>query len=48
LLDDISAVRERGAKQFGVDSTPTFFINGSKYPGALSIEEMSAIIDPLL
>lgn len=48
LLDDIRAVRERGGKDFGVDSTPTFFINGSKYPGALSIEEMSAIIDPLL
>lgn len=48
LLDDIRAVRERGGKDFSVDSTPTFFINGSKYPGALSIEEMSAIIDPLL
>ncbi|MCO5063202.1 MAG: DsbA family protein [Rhizobiaceae bacterium] len=48
LLDDIRAVRERAANDFSVDSTPTFFINGSKYPGALSIEEMSAIIDPLL
>jgi protein-disulfide isomerase len=48
LLDEVRAVRERGAKDFGVDSTPTFFINGSRYPGALSIAEMSAIIDPLL
>src|SRR5690606_11613120 len=48
LLDDIRAVRERAARDFSVDSTPTFFINGSKYPGALSIEEISAIIDPLL
>jgi protein-disulfide isomerase len=48
LLDDVRAVRERGAKDFSVDSTPTFFINGNKYPGALTIEEMSAIIDPLL
>ncbi|RFC68831.1 MULTISPECIES: DsbA family protein [Mesorhizobium] len=48
LLEDIRAVRERASKDFGVDSTPTFFINGSKYPGAMSIEEMSAIIDPLL
>ncbi len=47
LLDDVRAVRARGA-EFGVDSTPTFFINGKKYPGALSIEQMSAIIDPLL
>lgn len=48
LLDDVSAVRTRGAEEFGVDSTPTFFINGKRYPGAMSIEQMSAIIDPLL
>jgi protein-disulfide isomerase len=48
LLDQIRAVKNRGEKDFGVDATPTFFINGKKYPGALSIEEMSAIIDTLL
>jgi protein-disulfide isomerase len=48
LLDQIRAVKNRGEKDFGVDATPTFFINGKKYPGALSIEEISAIIDPLL
>ena len=48
LLDDIRAVKKRGEKDFGVDATPTFFINGKKYPGAMSIEEMSAIIDPLI
>jgi protein-disulfide isomerase len=48
LLDQIRAVRERGTKDFGVDSTPTFFINGKQYKGALSIEEMSAIIDGML
>lgn len=48
LLDDVRAVRQRGANDFGVDSTPTFFINGAKYPGAMSIAEFSAIIDPLL
>ena len=47
LLDDVRAVRERGSNEFKVDSTPTFFINGKKYPGALSIEEMSAIIDAI-
>ena len=45
LLEDVRAVRDRGAKDFGVDSTPTFFINGGRYPGALSIDELSAIID---
>jgi protein-disulfide isomerase len=48
LLEDVRAVRERGSKDFGVDSTPTFFINGNRYPGAMSIAEMSAIIDGML
>jgi len=48
LLDDIRAVRKRGAEEFGVEATPTFFINGQKYSGAMSIEEMSAVIDGML
>ena len=48
LLDDVRSVQKRGASEFKVDSTPTFFINGKTYKGAMSIEEMSAIIDPLL
>ncbi|SDP12327.1 DsbA family protein [Phyllobacterium sp. OV277] len=48
LLDDVNASRDRGAKDFGVNATPTFFINGTKYAGALSVDEMSAIIDGLL
>lgn len=48
LLNDVNAVRERGASDFGIDATPTFFINGTKYSGALSVEEMSAVIDSLL
>lgn len=47
LLDDVRAVRQAGA-DLGVSATPTFFINGKKYSGAMSIEQMSAIIDPLL
>ncbi|WP_157015000.1 DsbA family protein [Mesorhizobium xinjiangense] len=48
LLDDVRAVRNRGAEDFGVEATPTFFINGNKYAGAMSIDEMSAIIDSML
>ncbi len=48
LLDDVRAVRTRGAEEFKIDSTPTFFINGNTYKGALTIEEMSAIIDGML
>jgi protein-disulfide isomerase len=48
LLDDVRSVQKRGADEFGVTSTPTFFINGNKYAGAMSIAEMSAIIDGML
>jgi protein-disulfide isomerase len=45
LLDGVVATREKASKEFGVDSTPTFFINGDRYPGGMTVEEMSAIID---
>lgn len=48
LLEDVRAMRARGASEFGVDATPTFFINGNKYSGALTVGEMSAIIDSML
>ena len=47
LLDDVNAVRERGAKDFGINSTPTFIINGKVYTGDMSIDQMSAILDKL-
>lgn len=46
ILDGIESIRQRGANQFKVESTPTFFINGTKAPGALSIEDMAKLIDP--
>ena len=48
LLDDVNAVRTKAGNEFGVQSTPTFFVNGKRYPGNMSIGIMSAIIDPLL
>ncbi|MCO6186792.1 DsbA family protein [Rhizobium sp. L1K21] len=48
LLDDVSAVRSRAADEFGVNATPTFFINGDKYSGEISVDDMSAIIDSKL
>lgn len=45
LLDDVTAVRTKADKEFGVQSTPTFFINGNRYAGGMSVEEMSAVID---
>ncbi len=48
VLGDVNATMERGSTEFGVNATPTFFINGQKYAGALSVDEMSAIIDKLI
>src|SRR3989344_1331780 len=31
----------------GVDSTPTFFINGQKYPGVVSFEQFQKLIDQI-
>ena len=38
----------RGDSQFGVNSTPTLFINGYVHRGDLSIDELAEIVDPLL
>lgn len=48
LLKKLLAGRERAASVFGVNSTPTFFVNGTKLAGVASIEDFSKIIDPLL
>jgi len=36
------------SKGLGVNSTPTLFINGLKYTGALAIDQISVIVDPLI
>jgi protein-disulfide isomerase len=48
LLDDISAVRERATKQFNVQSTPTFFINGKLVRGGLTVAELDKQLEPYL
>lgn len=40
LLDGINATRDRASSDFGVDSTPTFFFNGNKVSGAISVEQL--------
>jgi protein-disulfide isomerase len=47
LFKGINDVRDRGSK-FGVQATPTFFINGQKYEGALTLDELDKAITPLL
>jgi protein-disulfide isomerase len=48
LLDAVNEVKDQGAKDFGVSSTPTFFINGRMLRGARGIDEFSKAIDPEL
>jgi protein-disulfide isomerase len=48
MLDDIEAQRNRASEKFGVNSTPTFFINGKIARGGVSIEEMEKLIKPYL
>lgn len=40
--------RLQGQNEFGVNSTPSFVIAGTKYAGYRSFDEMKAILDPLL
>jgi protein-disulfide isomerase len=48
VLDDIQAVRDRASQKLGVNSTPTFFINGKRLQGDVSIDAMAKEIDPYL
>ncbi len=48
LLKKLTDGRERAANVFGVNSTPTFFINGQRLKGGATIEDFEKIIDPIL
>jgi len=48
LYDNIMAMRERGSKEYKVESTPTLFVNGKMQKGGASIEELEKLIAPLL
>jgi protein-disulfide isomerase len=48
MLKQIQEQRDRASQKFKVESTPTFFINGTKYSGAMSFDDLAKILDPLL
>jgi protein-disulfide isomerase len=48
ILDGVNWVKDRGADEFEISATPTFFINGTKKSGALSLETLDQEIEPLL
>jgi protein-disulfide isomerase len=48
VLDNIQAVRDRAVQKFAVNSTPTFFVNGKRLQGDVSIDALAKEIDPYL
>jgi len=48
LLDKLAADQRYALDTLKVVSTPTFFVNGQKLQGAMSFEELEAIIKPML
>lgn len=48
LFEGLNEVRGRASEQFGVNATPTFFINGEKQSGALTLDQLEEEIQPLL
>ncbi len=49
IVKGVIADRERAAREFGVNSTPTLFINGVKQGGgAIGYEQLAGIVDKLL
>jgi protein-disulfide isomerase len=48
LYDKVNLVRDRGAEKFGVNATPTFFINGKRVSGEMTVDQLDKEITPLL
>jgi protein-disulfide isomerase len=48
MLDKIENVRKTAAEKLGVNSTPTFFINGEKVSGDISIDDLAKKMEPYL
>ncbi|MGA8614819.1 MAG: thioredoxin domain-containing protein [Xanthobacteraceae bacterium] len=47
-LERLNTARDTAAQKLGIDSTPTFFVNGKKLVGELSIAALGEEIDPYL
>jgi protein-disulfide isomerase len=48
LLDKLKQDQQFAFETLKVDSTPTFFVNGQRLKGAMSFEELDAILKPML
>ena len=41
-------MRNQALNEFGLEGTPTFYINGKQLTGDKTLEQLAAEIDPLL
>lgn len=48
VYDGVNAVKKHGAETLGVNSTPTFFINGKRVGGNQSLADLDKLLEPLL
>ncbi len=48
LLEQVTSIRTKAADKFGVNSTPTFFINGKRLQEAPTVEAFDKALTPLL
>ncbi len=47
LYDGVNAVRDRASQKFAINATPTFFVNGTKVTGEVTVNSLAKILDPL-
>lgn len=48
LFDKVNAARNFASEKFGIDATPTFFINGDKKSGEIPAADLDAVLAPYL
>jgi hypothetical protein len=48
LFNGIDAMRNQALNDFGLEGTPTFYINGKQLTGEKTLEQLATEIDPLL
>jgi protein-disulfide isomerase len=48
LFAKIQSMVDQAVKDFGVEGTPTFYVNGKQKTGEQTLDQLSAAVDPLL
>jgi len=48
LFTKMETMREQALKDFGIEGTPTFYVNGRQLTGDKTLAELQAVVDPLV